>query len=279
MSRPPGSPVASPGEIGASLWRNRALVSMLAKREALGRYKGSLLGIAWSFLHPLLMLSVYTFVFSTVFKARWTADTASSGTTLEYALHLFAGILIYTLFAECVTRAPALVLANVNYVKKVAFPLEVLPWVSLGSALFHFAVGLLIWLIFHAAFFGAPPVTALLLPLVMAPLVLFILGLCWLLAALGVYLRDVGQIVGILTSALIFLSPIFYPITALPEAFRPYLYLNPLTPAAEQARAVLILGQMPDWRMFAIFLAVSVIVAVLGFAFFQKTRKGFADVL
>lgn len=272
-------PSASPGHIGASLWRNRALVAMLAKREALGRYKGSLLGIAWSFLHPLLMLAVYTFVFSTVFKARWTDGAASSGTTLEYTLHLFAGILIYTLFAECVTRAPALVLSNVNYVKKVAFPLEVLPWVTFCAAMFHFVVGLSIWLIFHAAFFGAPPVTALLLPVVLAPLILFILGLCWLLAALGVYLRDVGQIVGILTSALIFLSPIFYPLTALPEALRPYLYLNPLTPAVEQARAVLILGQLPDPRMFGVFLGVSVIIAALGFAFFQKTRKGFADVL
>jgi lipopolysaccharide transport system permease protein len=275
MSRPS----ASPGEIGASLWRNGALVAMLARREALGRYKGSLLGIAWSFLHPLLMLAVYTFVFSTVFKARWSGGGAGDGSTLEYALHLFAGILIYTLFAECVTRAPALVLANVNYVKKVAFPLEVLPWVSLGAALFHFAVGLLIWLVFHAAFFGTPPVTALLLPVVLAPLILFILGLCWLLAALGVYLRDVGQIVGILTSALIFMSPIFYPLTALPETLRPYLYLNPLTPAVEQVRAVLIFGRLPDWHMFGTFLAVSIMVAALGFAFFQKTRKGFADVL
>ena len=117
-------PSASPGEIGASLWRNRALVTLLAKREALGRYKGSLLGIAWSFLHPLLMLSVYTFVFSTVFKARWTQGADSSGTTLEYALHLFAGILIYTLFAECVTRAPALVLGSAWAASSTTFK----PW-------------------------------------------------------------------------------------------------------------------------------------------------------
>jgi lipopolysaccharide transport system permease protein len=277
MSRYP----ASPREIAASFWRNRALVAMLAQREALGRYRGSALGIAWSFFHPLLMLTVYTFVFSGVFKARWTAadGTTGSGSTAEYALVLFAGLLMYTLFAECLTRAPALILSNVNYVKKVAFPLEILPWVGFGAALFHFAVGFVVWLIFYGVVFGAPPVTALLLPVMMLPLVLTILGLAWLLAALGVYLRDVGQIVGIVTAALIFLSPIFYPLSALPDSIRPFLFLNPLTPAVELARDVLIWGKLPDWNLYGTFLAIAAVIAALGFAFFQKTRKGFADVI
>lgn len=267
---------ASPREILASFWRNRALIAMLAKRDALGRYRGSVLGLAWSFFNPLLMLLVYTFVFSGVFKTRWNAAESS---TSEYALVLFAGLLLFTLFAECLTRAPSLVLANVNYVKKVAFPLDILPWVAFGAALFHLAIGLIVWLIFYLTLFGAPPATALLLPVTILPLALTILGLSWLLAALGVYLRDVGQIVGILTSALIFLSPIFYPLTALPEKIRPFLYLNPLTLAVEQARAVLIWGTLPDWRNYGIFLANGLVIACLGFAFFQKTRKGFADVL
>ena len=267
---------ASPREIVASFWRHRALIALLAKRDALGRYRGSVLGLAWSFFNPLLMLLVYTFVFSGIFKTRWGAAESS---TSEYALVLFAGLLLFTLFAECLTRAPSLVLANVNYVKKVAFPLDILPWVAFGAALFHLAIGLIVWLIFYVSLLGAPPASALLLPVVIAPLALTILGLSWLLAALGVYLRDVGQIVGIITSALIFLSPIFYPLTALPEKIRPLLYLNPLTLAVEQARGVLIWGNLPDWRSYGIFLAVSLIIAGFGFAFFQKTRKGFADVL
>jgi lipopolysaccharide transport system permease protein len=269
-------PSASPREIAASLWRNRALVAMLAKRDAVGRYRGSALGITWAFFHPLLMLAVYTFVFSGVFKTRWTPDATS---TSQYALVLFAGLLIFTLFAECLNRAPTLVLSNVNYVKKVAFPLEVLPWVAFAAAIFHFAVGLCVWFLFYVSVMGAPPVTALLLPVMLLPLALIILGLCWLLAGLGVYLRDVGQIVGITTSALIFLSPIFYPLTALPEQIRGYLYLNPLTPAVEFAREVLIWGNLPNWHAYGMFLGCGVVIAVLGFAFFQKTRKGFADVL
>lgn len=267
---------ASPREIVAGLWRNRTLAIMLTKRDALGRYRGSVLGIAWSFFHPLLMLAVYTFVFSGIFKARWNVG---EGTTAEYALVLFAGLLVFSLFSECLNRAPSLILSNVNYVKKVAFPLEILPWVAFGAALFHFLVSLSVWLLLYIILIGMPPATAFLLPIIVAPLALMIMGLSWFLAALGVYLRDVGQIVGIVTSALIFLSPIFYPLTALPENLRPFLYLNPLTVAVEQVREVLIWGKIPDWGGFGIFMAVALIVACAGFAFFQKTRKGFADVL
>jgi lipopolysaccharide transport system permease protein len=267
---------ASPREIPLSLWRHRSLVAMLAKREAFGRYRGSALGILWSFFHPVLMLIVYTFVFSGVFKARWTTGSESSG---EYALVLFAGLLVFTLFAECLNRAPSLILANVNYVKKVAFPLEVLPWVAFASALCHMAISLVVWLLFYVSLFGVPPVTAFLLPVVLVPFALIIMGLSWLLAALGVYLRDVAQVVAILTSALIFLSPIFYPLSALPEQLRPILYLNPVTMAVEHVRDVLIWGKIPNATEFGVFLLCGVVIACLGFAFFQKTRKGFADVL
>lgn len=269
-------PSASPREIIASGWRNRTLIVMLAKRDAFGRYRGSALGIAWSFFHPLLMLTVYTFVFSGVFKARWTDGV---GSTSEYTLVLFAGLLLFTLFAECLNRAPSLILANVNYVKKVAFPLEILPWVVFGAALFHMLITLCVWLLFYVVLFGAPPTTALLLPVVLMPFALTIMGLIWLLAALGVYLRDVGQIVGITTSALIFMSPIFYPITKLPENIRPLLYLNPLTLAVEQVRDVLMWGKAPDWVQFGVYMICGAAIACAGFAFFQKTRKGFADVL
>jgi lipopolysaccharide transport system permease protein len=267
---------ASPVEMFASLWRHRDLIRASAKREVLGRYRGSVLGLLWSFFNPLFMLIVYTFVFSVVFKARW--NTGSESKT-EFALVLFAGLIVFNLFAECINRAPGLILSNPNYVKKVVFPLEILPFVGLLSALFHAAVSLGAWLLAYLILFGLPHATVLYLPLIVLPFVLFIMGVSWALASLGVYLRDVGQIIGVITSVLMFLSPIFYPATALPEDYRHLLYLNPLTPVVEQTRGVLYFGETPDFAMLAVYWLATFIIAWLGFAWFQKTRKGFADVL
>ena len=260
----------------SSLWQNRGLVRSLVVREVVGRYRGSYMGILWSFLNPVFMLLVYTFVFSVVFKARWSAASESR---TEFALVLFAGLIVFGLFAECVGRAPGIILANVNYVKKVVFPLEILPWVALGSALFHMGISLLVWLVAHVFLFGIPPATALWLPLVWLPLVMFVMGVSWGLASLGVFLRDVSQFIGLLITTLMFLSPIFYPATALPEAYRHLLYLNPMTPAIEMTRDVLFWGKAPDLAMLAVYAIAATVIAWLGFAWFQKTRKGFADVL
>jgi lipopolysaccharide transport system permease protein len=266
----------SPKEMVASLWRNRSLIKSLVQREVLGRYRGSFMGILWSFFNPVFMLLVYTFVFSFVFKARWSGGSDSK---TEFALVLFAGLIVFNLFAECFNRAPGLILANVNYVKKVVFPLEVLPWVALGTTLFHTLVSLAVWLMAYVLFFGVPHATVFLMPLVVLPLLLFIMGLTWALAALGVYLRDTSQLVGTVTTMLMFLSPIFYPASALPEKFRHVVLLNPLAPTIEQAREVLYWGKVPDITVFFISLAAAALVAWLGFAWFQKARKGFADVL
>lgn len=246
------------------------------QREVVGRYRGSVMGILWSFFNPLLMLLVYTFVFSVIFKARWSTGSDSK---TEFALVLFAGLIVFNLFAECFTRAPNLILSNVNYVKKVVFPLEVLPWVALGSALFHTLVSLVVWLLAYLVLFGVPHATVLLLPLVLLPMALLTVGLTWALASLGVYLRDVSQFVGSLTTILMFLSPIFYPASALPETFRRLLFLNPLTPAIEQVRDVLYWGKVPNIGMLLAYFLGTAFVAWVGFAWFQKTRKGFADVL
>jgi len=267
---------SSPAEMGASLWRNRTLAKALIQREVVGRYRGSLMGILWSFFNPVLMLVIYTFVFSVVFKARWHSGSDSK---TEFALVLFAGLIMFNLFAECFNRAPSLVLSNVNYVKKVVFPLEILPWVTLGSALFHTLISLFVWLLAYAILFGVPHATVLLWPLIMLPLLLFIMGLTWALAALGVFLRDVSQVIGVMTTVLMFLSPIFYSGESLPEEYRKFLQLNPLTPAIEQARDVLFWGRVPDVASYLLYLAGAALVAWLGFAWFQKTRKGFADVL
>lgn len=266
----------SPNKMIASFWDNRNLIQVLVKREVIGRYRGSLMGILWSFFNPLLMLAVYTFVFGVIFKSRWSAESNSQ---TEFALILFAGLIVFNLFAECINRSPALILSNVNYVKRVIFPLEILPWVALGSAAFHALISLSVWLAAYVIFFGVPHVTVLLLPVVTLPLMFFIIGLSWWLASLGVYLRDVSQFVGIFVTVLMFLSPVFYPASALPEWFRSLLIINPLTTVVEQVRDVMFWGKLPDWTMLAITLLISVFIAWLGFAWFQKTRKGFADVI
>jgi lipopolysaccharide transport system permease protein len=266
----------SPKEMVASFWRNRSLIKAMVKREVIGRYRGSVMGILWSFFNPVLMLAVYTFVFSVVFKARWTGGSESK---TEFALALFAGLMVFNLFSECLNRAPGMVLGNVNYVKKVVFPLEILPVVALGSAAFHLVISLFAWLIFYLVFFGVPPATALLFPVVLLPLIPLTLGISWFLASLGVYLRDVGQIIGILTTVLMFMSPIFYPISALPKEYQPFLLLNPMTVVIEAVRGVLIIGKVPDCGLYGIYTTFSAFVAWMGSAWFQKTRKGFADVL
>lgn len=267
---------SSPAAMIKSFFVNRNLIRALVSREVGGRYKGSMLGIFWSFFTPVFMLVVYTFVFSVVFKARWAGG---GGSKSEFALVLFSGLLVFNLFSECVNRAPGLILANTNYVKKIVFPLEILPLVSLGAGLFHAAVSLLAWLIFYVALFGIPPVTIFLLPLVLFPLLLLTLGISWFLASISVYLRDIGQFIGILTTAMLFLSPIFYPLSALPDSYQAILQANPLTVPVEMARDVLFWGKAPQWGSLAIYSGVSVLVAWFGFFWFQKTRKGFADVI
>jgi lipopolysaccharide transport system permease protein len=268
--------LADPREMVTSLWRNRQLIRNLVQREVLGRYKGSVLGIFWSIVTPIFMLAVYTFVFSVVFKARWGSASDSKS---EFALLLFVGLVIFNLFSECVVRAPGLILANANYVKKVIFPLEILPWVIMGGALFHFFVSLSVWLVAYIILFGNPHWQVILLPLVLLPLVLFVMGLCWVLASLGVYLRDVGQVTGLLITVFMFLTPIFYPVSALPDAYQTLMQLNPLALPIEMMRGILFWGKTPNLLYLAIHLLVSSVLAFLGFAWFQKTRKGFADVL
>jgi len=266
----------SPIEMFSSLWSNRELIKASAKREVLGRYRGSVFGLLWSFFNPLLMLAIYTFVFSMVFKSRWDVNSESK---TEFSLVLFAGLIIFNLFSECINRAPALILNNPNYVKKVIFPLEILPVVTLLSALFHALISFAVWLLAYMVFFGVPHVTVLYLPLVILPLILFVMGVSWALASLGVFLRDVTQFIGTITTILMFMSPIFYSATTLPETYRRLLFLNPLTPFIEQTRNVLYWGAAPNFAVVSIYTVISAMIAWLGFVWFQKTRKGFADVL
>jgi len=249
----------------------------MTKREVVGRYKGSTLGLLWSFLNPLFMLVVYTLVFSGVFKSQWNAGADQTKT--QFAIVMFVGLIVQGLFAEVLTRAPGLILGNVNFVKKVVFPLDILPVISLGAALFHSMISLLVLIIAFFLYNGYLHWTAIFIPLVLLPLVILTLGLAWMLASLGVFLRDVGQTIGIAMTVIMFASPVFYPITSLPERVRPWLMANPLTFIIEESRAVLIFGRLPNWTGLLTYSLVAVFTAWFGYAWFQKTRKGFSDVL
>jgi lipopolysaccharide transport system permease protein len=268
---------ATPIALFRSFWRNRQLIWQMTQREIVARYRGSLIGLAWSFVNPLLMLMVYTFVFSVVFKARW--DTGGNESRTDFAIILFTGMIVFGLFAEIVNRAPIQIISNANYVKKVVFPLEILSWVSLGSVLFHSLVSLVVLLVAQLIINLSLPWTVVLFPLVLLPLIFASLGAAWFLAALGVYVRDIGQITTVFTTVLMFISAVFYPLSALPEAYQGWLRLNPLVLIVTESRKVLIFGSPPDWFWLGIALSMGLAIAFAGFWWFQKTRKGFADVL
>lgn len=257
------------------------LALQLIRREIAGRYRGSVLGMLWSLLTPMFMLAVYTFVFGVVLRARWSVpnQTGAEHSTAEFAVILFSGLLAFQFFSEVVGGAPGLIVNNRNYVKKIVFPIQILPVVSVGAALFHAAISLLVLLAAVWFVLGGIPWTFVLAPLVFAPLVVMALGLAWFLAAVGVYFRDIGQIVPLLLTASLFLSPIFFPRTALPEWLQPYLSLNPLAVPVEALRDVVLFGLQPDWTALGYYSLAAIAVALFGERFFQLTRRGFADVL
>ncbi|MBU5444377.1 ABC transporter permease [Paenibacillus sp. MSJ-34] len=259
-----------------TLWINRNLIKQFTIREISGRYRGSLLGTLWSIITPLLMLSIYTFVFSEIFKSRWSPESENK---LEFALLVFSGLIIFNIFAEMLTRAPSLIISNQNYVKKVIFPLEILPIAILGSALFHSCISFIILSCGLYFFMGTIHWTIILLPVILIPFVFLSIGLSWILSALGVYFRDIGHFITLLVQALMLLSPIFYPISMIPQNLLFIYYFNPLTLIVENTRNILVWGQLPEWNTYAGFTIVSLVIYFSGYFFFQRTKGGFADVL
>ncbi len=273
-------PDASLAGMLRALAHHRRLIVQLAARDVLGRYRGSFLGLGWSLVTPLLLLVVYTFVFAVVFGARWGSQTqVPVGGHAGFAVVLFAGLVLFNLFGEGFNRAPGLILANTNYVKRVVFPLEILPAAALLAALFHMAIALLAWAALAVFVLHGLPLTGLLLPLVLVPLLLGTLGVMWALASLGVYARDISQMTGIASTVLLFLSPIFYPLSAVPEPYRAVMAANPLSVLIEAGRDLLIFGRAPDWIGLGLCWIGSLVLAWAGWWWFQKTRTGFADVL
>lgn len=268
----------NPAGMVRHLCSQRDLIVQLARRDIVGRYRTARLGLLWSIITPLALLAIYTFVFSVVFKARWGEDPAEGHG--QFALYLFCGMLVFNLFGEVAMRAPSLLVANPNYVKKVVFPLEVLVVATLLTGLFNMSVGFVVWLVFWVLVkFTMLPATVFWLPVVVLPVCLATLGLGWILASLGVFVRDVGHAVVLIVQALFFATPVFYKIERVPAAFQTVMRLNPLSAALEDARRVMIEGQPPQWGWWCLALAASIVLTIFGYAFFMKSKRAFSDVL
>lgn len=257
--------------------RHAGLIGQFVRREFQTRYRESLLGVTWVFLTPLLMLGVYTFVFRFVFKQRWIGTTHDSD--LTFAVRMYAGLAVFYFFAECVNRAPRLILDQPHLVKKVVFPLEILPWVNAFSSMVHLGVALVLLIAANVWDTGVVHLSALALPLVWLALLPLCVGLGWILAAVGTFVRDIGQILGLVVSLMMFLTPIFFPLEALPIELQPWMFLNPLALTITQTRQVLLDGMWPDWSALAIHFIACFLISVFGGAFFKHVRKGFADVV
>ncbi|MFZ4757329.1 MAG: ABC transporter permease [Burkholderiaceae bacterium] len=268
----------SPREMLASLVRHRYLLGQLVRRSVRGSFGGSAGGLAWVVAKPLLMMAVYTLVFGFVFKSRFFQN-ANPHDPLEFALALYVGLAAFTVLADMLGKAPGLVVGNANFVKKVVFPVEMFVVAEFGAALFYFAVGMALFVPLMLLHYGSLPWSALATPVIVAPLFMITLGVSWLVASLGVYLRDIGQIMPIVITVLMFLSPIFFPVDALPAGVQDWVALSPVTWTVEQLRAAFFLGRAPSAAGVAINMAVGLLVMWLGWAWFQKTKRGFADVL
>lgn len=270
----------NPISLGRNLWHQRSLIRQFIRREIEGRYRGSFLGLFWSFVNPLVMLLIYTFVFGVIFKARW--PQAKSNSLGEFAVVLFCGLIAFNTFSECVNRSSGLIVTVPNYVKKVVFPLEILPVSVLGSALFHLLVSLSILMVANLLISGTVYWTLLLLPLVALPLIFLSLGLAWFLASLGVFVRDVTYTVTLVVQVLFFMTPIVYSVDTLkniPSPIQIIMRLNPLASIVENFRRVVLWGLQPSWLGLALWLLGTGTIMVLGYAWFMKTKKAFADVI
>lgn len=263
----------TPANIYRDLVRHRYLFGQLVKRDVLLRYRGAMFGVLWIFLSPLIMLAIFAFVFGQIFQAKWPQQD----TGIPFWLLLYSGLIAFNIFAETVSRAPASVRGQPNYVKKIIFPVGMLPVVPLGAALVHAVFNFLI-LLAALIWIGRFQLGVLLFPLLLVPVVFYSLGFAWFLSAWGVFIKDMSQIVPVFVQMLLFLSPVFYPASAVPDVLQPFYHYNPLSTIIETLRAA-VAGIPIDWWSWFIALTVSVLAAVLGFAFFKHSRDEFADAL
>ena len=259
-----------------SLIKNRELCFLLSQREIQSKYKGSALGIGWTTLNPLIMLCVYTLVFSQIFRTKWGGEQGSS---IEFALNLFAGLIVFNIFSECCNKAPSLITANPNYIKKIRFPIEILGSVIVFSSIFQACISILLMIIVMATVRFSIEPTILLIPIIWTPTIISMLSLTWLFAVIGVYFKDLVQITPSITSTLMFLSPIFYPSSALPEKLGWIVGINPIGITIEDTRKVLLQGEYHDGNLWFLSFVVSVVICEVVFRFLKGKQTGMGDVL
>ncbi|MFC1833971.1 ABC transporter permease [Thermodesulfobacteriota bacterium] len=266
-----------PAAMFRNLYTYRELITQFAWREAVGRYKGTYLGLIWSVFNPLLTLAVYSFVFGIIVRSRF--GHSSGGSVPEFVLALFSGIVIYNVFAVCSSKAPVVVASRPNLVKKVVFPLEILPVAALGSSLIAFGFSLVI--LMPCLFIFSPSIsgTMYMFPLVLIPLCALSLGVGWLVGSIGVFIRDMGQVIPVLMQLLFFLSPVIYPISAVPESLQWVMRLNPLATILEDTRRTLVWGQPIEWGWWLAVTVVSLIIMQLGYLWYMRMKRVFADVV
>lgn len=264
-----------PAQMFITLWTHRNLIAQLIKRDILNKYRGSFAGLLWLILAPMLMLGLYTIVFGVFVHIRW----AGVDNSLMYSLIMYVGLIIFNFFSECLVRAPTLIVSNSNFVKKIIFPLEIYPWIIIGSAIFHALINTLILALFCLLLLGKIYLSILLLPLLFLPLILITLGASWFLCSVGVFVRDITHAMSFIMQIIMYLSPVFYATSLLPIPFQKILVINPLTFIIEQARSIVIFGNNIQWSSYGVYFLISMTIAWLGFIWFQQTRDGFADVL
>jgi lipopolysaccharide transport system permease protein len=251
------------------------LIFSLARRELAARYKGSSLGIIWALVTPVVMIAIFTFIFAGIFGARFEPDNSH----WDYALYLFCGLLPWTMFQETVQQSSNTIVNHANLVKRVVFPLETLPVAQAFSSLGHQMFGTVALLIAAMVIQREIHATLLWLPVLVIPQLLFTLGAAWLIASLGVFLRDIAQGILLLLMAWMYLTPIVYPESLVPERFRRFVDLNPFTALVRNYRRILLDGTMPDWHGLAYFAICAIVCFILGYWWFARTRKNFADVI
>jgi lipopolysaccharide transport system permease protein len=255
--------------------QNRYLLLQMVKREIAAKYKNSALGLFWAVLLPLVMLAVYSFVFQGVFKARWPGQEIDA----DFALNVFAGLILFTFFSDAVGRAPGLISEQPNLVKKVVFPIELLAAVNVLNTLFYASISILVLVMGVLVFKQQLGLQIFMLFPLMVIFAVLLLGLTLLLSAVGVYFQDLKHIVGMVITPLLFLSPVFYPVKAVPDSVQLVMYLNPLTIMIEQVREVVIGAGRVDFALLGVYSIVSVVVFLVGFTLFKSLKRGFSDVL
>ena len=258
-----------------SLWQNRALMRSMVARDIASRYQGSFFGALWTVLNPLLLMATYFFVFGVVLRSRWSGDASQSG----YVLYFLAGMLPWLAFSEAAGRAPNVVLEHRTFVSKLVFPIETLPANLVIAGLITELFGLAIFLTGLLLARGAVPVAVLWLPVILIPQILLTLGVAWILAAIGVFMRDLGQVIGLLLTLGFFLTPICYPETSLPEAAMRLMQFNPIYILVNGYRMMLLESQAPLTVQVGWLWLGSGLLAIGGYGWFHRLRKSFADVI